>query len=499
MRLVRQQRTEGEGRTVSGLPYATAPSKPVLMLLAWLVVLVSASLRFTMDTASVGRIDSRVIVGASALFAGGLMAAVYWPKGRPSPGRMRLHPIAVGGIALASAVLQAGIPMLVFANRSSDAPPGAVVAFWSTVFFGGTLVVAGAVGSRGRLLRMASALLLMTAGAGVLANWERPSSFSLFVRYTTPQFVMLGGMLASVVLLLLLTMTVERYGWSATALPISGGAALGGVLLLALARESLASLGSPIVMLAAGASAVLYLLILSLGSGRGALVSGTAIAAVPAAITLLTALESAVGMLGPRPLLLGPIVASCAVGASAIVLILREPVATAPIASRRIVMGITLTGLAASMVGMIMPVLGVAVKGGLSDGTAFATTFSMAGYETVAGWLAFSVALLGVTALMSRVDRRSILYVLAAGVTSFAAWTVLRPMPLHTWVSWIPPEVQQDYGTEFASIVFSPLMAGWQLVGMVVTLIAMSSALYLNRQSAGASENEAPSLVEEHS
>jgi len=498
MRLVRQHRTEGEGRTVSGLPHATTPSKPGLMLLAWMVLLVSASLRFTMDTASVGRIDSRVVVGMSAVFAGILIAAVYWPGRRSSSSRDPLPPITAGWLLLASAALQAGIPMLVFDNRSSDAPPGAVVAFWTTVFFGGVLVVAGAVGMRGMWQRAAAALLLVAAGAGVLANWERPSSFSLLVRYTTPQLVMLACALASVMLLVLLAMSVERNGWSVVALPIAGGSLLGGVLLLVLARESVGSFVSPVVMLAAGASAVLYLMVLSLGSGRGALLSGTAIAAAPAAITLLTALESAVGMLGPRPLLLSPILASCAVGACALVLILRERGATAPVRSNRIVI-VAGIGAAASVAGMIAPALGVAVKGGLSDGAAFATTFSMAGYETVAGWLALSAALVALSGVAAGADFRSLSYTLVTVVVSLFAWNLLRPMPLHTWVSWIPPEVQQDYGTEFASVVFSPLPAVWQLAGMVVAVIATSGALYLNRQPASVKDAETPPRVEERS
>lgn len=499
MRLVRQHRTEGEGRTLSGLPHATALSKPALMTLAWLTVLVSASLRFTMDTASVGRVDSRIVVGASALFAGLLIAAVRWPDRRSvSPGTP-LSPLTIVALFAASAAVQTGLPMLVFANRSSDAPPGSVVAFWTTVFVGGALAAGGGLTLRNRALRLSSALLLVVAGAGVLANWERPSSFSLLVRYTEYQLAMLIAAIAVVLVVLLLTASVERHGWPATAAPIAAGSALGGLFLLVAARESLSQLLSPIVMLAAGASAVLYLMILSLGSGRGALISGTAIAAAPAAITLLSILESATGMLGPRPLLLGPVAAACAVGACAVGLMLYEGSEIAPFTASRPLKATATVGLAAAAVGMFAPSLGVAVKGGLSGGQAFAVNFSMAGYETVAGWLAFSVALTGALALIAVKERRLLIGALITSVAGALAWTILRPMPLHTWVSWIPPEVQQDYGTEFASIVFSPLTAVWQLIGVLLVVLATGVASYMARRPAGTIDIETRPPLEEHS
>lgn len=497
MHLVRQHRTEGEGRTMSGLPRATARSKPVLMVFVWLALLVAASLRFTMDTASVGRVDSRVIVGVSALVTGLLLVAVHWPARRSGSGARRLRPLEVVACACASAALLAGLPMLVFANRSSDAPPGSVVAFWTTVFFGGLLVIGGSVSVRPVWLRMASALLLVVSGAAVLANWERPSSFSLLVRYTGPQIMMSLAAVISVLLLLWLSARVERYGWSTSVGPIAGGAVLSGVLLLVSGRDSLDSLASPIVMLAAGASAVLYLMILSLGPSRGALLSGTAIAGVPAAITLLTVLESMVGMLGPRPVLLEPIIAACTAGGFAIVLILREYAAPTPRGPVQVPSVIAAAAVAAALVGMFAPALGVAVKGSLGTGEAFAVDFAMAGYETVAGWLAFAVTLVVLAALSSRVGRHPLVSVLATAVASAIAWIILRPMPLHTWVSWIPPEVQQDYGTEFASMVFSPRVAVWQGFGMALAFIAVAVASYTSSRLIGSTERTPSPLVEE--
>lgn len=505
MRLVRQSRTEGEGRTMSGLPHATARSKRGLTFTAaWLLVLVCASIRFTMDTASVGRADSGAIVALSAIFTGILVLFVHRPHDvvtqNPLAGRA-----VVGGslVAAASAITFAGVPWVVFLNRSSDAPPGAVVAFWTTSFVG-SLLAAGAaialpdVAWRSRLPRAAAALVLMTAGAGVMTNWERPSSFSLLVRYTGPQIAMMVAGMAWVALILMLTTRIRSVGWPSVYLPAALGCFIGGAAVLVLDPGAWASITSPIVLLAAGAFAVLHLVVLSLGPGQGALLSGTAIAAAPAAITLLAILEAAVGMLGPRPLLIAPVAGASLLGAMAVWLILGR-LDTGHYEQLPALRIAALGALASASVGMFAPALGVAIEGGLSDGQAFTAQFSMAGFETVAGWVAFSVALTTTAALFAPTGYRQLLAVVSIGAAAVIAWLLLRPMPLHTWVSWIPPEVQQDYGTEFASIVFTPLDAIWQPLGLIIAVLSAAGAAILARTGARPEALSEPSMEKDRS
>ncbi|MDP2233114.1 MAG: hypothetical protein Q8K89_05730, partial [Actinomycetota bacterium] len=371
-----------------------------------------------------------------------------------------------------SGLAQAGLPLLVFVNRHSDAPAGSVVAFWTTAFVGVALVGVGAAAGRDRLLRLAAALLLLVSAAGVLANWERPSSFSLLVRYTGPQVYMALAALAWVVIVFYLAARVEKLGWATSALPIAIGSGLAGAVLLIGSAPGLSTLLSPIILLSAGASAVLYLMVLSVGPGRGALIAGTAIAAAPAAITLLTVLESAVGIMGPRPILVAPVIGASAVGACAIAIALVDSPRKRVVPPGRLALGLAVAALLAAAAGLLAPALGVAVRGGLSNGEVFAADFTMAGFETVAGWLAFAMALIVLVSVRSGLGRWRAAGILGALVVLAMAWTVLRTMPLHTWVTWIPPEVQQDYGTEFASLVFTPLSSAWQLIGLSLSALA---------------------------
>jgi len=478
---------------MSGLPHATALSKRGLTIGAWLLVLFCACLRFTMDTASVGRADSDAVIGMSAILTGILIALVHWSPSEARREARHQGLAAAVSVALASMTVAAGVPWLVFMNRSSDAPPGAVVAFWTTAFVGAVLVAAASLNRSGARTRVPAALILLSAGAGVLANWERPSSFSLLVRYTGPQIAMLTAGLVWVVLILLLAGRVRDIGWPAMVIPVSVGSLMGGAVVFALNPAASSSATSPIVLLAAGAFAVLHLIVLSLGPGRGAIVSGTAIAAAPAAITLLAILEAAVGMLGPRPLLIAPVAAASALGAASIWLLLDERESPRVAPSHPALILLAMGGLVLATVGMAAPALGVAVKGGLSDGQAFAVEFSMAGYETVAGWIAVSAVLLTVAAVIDRTGYGRLLLVAATSVVALIAWVFLRPMPLHTWVSWIPPEVQQDYGTEFASIVFSPLGSIWQPVGLIIAVLtAVGAAILARRAAVPAGSAESP-------
>jgi len=83
------------------------------------------------------------------------------------------------------------------------------------------------------------------------------------------------------------------------------------------------------------------------------------------------------------------------------------------------------------------------------------------------------------------------------GLVGAGAWWIVGRTPLHTWVTWIPPDVQQDYGTEYASIVFEPLTVAWQTVAVgvavAVLLVAAAEALRVTRETAEpVEESETP-------
>jgi hypothetical protein len=101
----------------------------------------------------------------------------------------------------------------------------------------------------------------------------------------------------------------------------------------------------------------------------------------------------------------------------------------------------------------------------------------MRGYETVGGWIVLSLALV-VLAMSLKPTAATVLrgsFALGAGLLG---WWILRFIPLHTWISWIPPEVQQDYGSEYASIVFAPIQAWWQVAALIVAGAGASILLW---------------------
>jgi hypothetical protein len=97
----------------------------------------------------------------------------------------------------------------------------------------------------------------------------------------------------------------------------------------------------------------------------------------------------------------------------------------------------------------------------------------MAGFEVLGGWIALGIAVTAVAlAAAGRQRLRDLPPLLALGAAAVPAWLSLRFIPLHTWVSWIPPEVQQDYGTEYASIVFTEVQVPWQVASVALSVLA---------------------------
>lgn len=496
MRLVRPYRTGGEGRTESGLPHATALSKRALMPLAWFVVAVMATLVFVFSTATVGRIDPSAVAAATAIGSGLAVLVVHGvPRRKPAesvPGPRILREALPVTLATVSATFVS--PLLVLANRSSDAPAGSVVAFWTTVFAGALLATVGVLSQDDRARRWASILLLLVAGAGVLANWERPSSFSLLVRYVEAQSGIAAGVVLWVFAVAYLSHRFRHVG-SRLTLPVVTAAVLSGLAVVLVHGGTSVVLLQPRVLLAAGASAVLFLMVLSLGPGRGSTVSGSAIAAAPAVITLFTLVESAVGMLGPRPILVTPVLACVAVGAAALAELFL-PSATFGVRARGRALGlIGAAAVVAAGLGMLTPAIDVVVRGGLSSGQAFEVGFTMLGYETVAGWLVAALALLVFVSVHRSSSGYGAALLLGVSIVVASAWWTLRDVPLHTWVSWIPAEVQQDYGTEFASMVMRPAVAVWQMIAIGSCLVASGANLVFAKMTGTLDKkNRAPLL-----
>jgi len=442
--------------------------------LAILLVTATTGIRFLLENATIGRIDQTAVAGSSALVASTLLWLVF---GRTSPDFPSLGIRRAALLAVAGAAVLAVAPLGVLLNRHSDAPPGSIVLFWSVAVPGAVLLAGVAPRAReAGLVRAASSLLALVGVAGILANWERPSSFSLLARYPSEQIWIGVAAVASAVSILYIGAVARDLGWPKTAPVVAAGGAAAGAVLLVLGGLGDASfLSSPTLWMHAATFAVAVTLVVGLAA-VDPVYSGAALLAVPVALSGVTFAEAAIGALGPRPLLLGAVGWGSATVLAAVALGLLPDKRQVPFGRTHLPVAgraAAVLGAGTALAALIAPGVDVAVRGVRTEGAEFSADFTMVGFETVGAWLALGIGAV-VMALLFRGGASRARAVLGVGTVAVgvAAWFSLHSIPLHTWVAWIPSDVQQDYGTEYASIVFSQIAVPWQWASVISTSIA---------------------------
>lgn len=475
------RRLEGRGQGNPGPSrFAARPLGGAGLTIA-LVVLSGAIARFLFGTVLSDSSGAHGAAVATGLVTGVALLA------QGIGGRGGLSVLARFGALIAGGALSVLSPVILQLNQHSDAPAGSVVAFWTVLIPAMLLLVLGARGGwRTRLWSLAIALIAVTGGAGVLANWERPSSFTLLNRYVAEQLALGGASflwVASVLALtwiargsssrpMLLWAGIGAIGASAGALAVSGG-------------STIVELGDPVVWLyAAGFSAVSLATVWWLGRGDAS-APFTGLALVPTALTFMVFVESATGTLGPEPILRVPVMWGSLTALAAAALAMQRAgrgIGASPAdAGARPATSFALGVAACAAIGMLTPALDVEVQGRLADFSRFAAQFEMRGFESVGGWLAVGIALLALAVAGSNLQRRVAAASLVLGMLVAATWYFVGATPLHTWVSWIPPDVQQDYGTEFATISFTPLARTWQLAAVLLSVLSLAWSAFARR------------------
>ncbi len=143
------------------------------------------------------------------------------------------------------------------------------------------------------------------------------------------------------------------------------------------------------------------------------------------------------------------------------------------------------------------------VVGLRTDGSNLDVRFALAGAETVGSWLVLALALGTLAAAIAVVraiprsgsaDRGRLYGSLAALAAGVAAWPFVRSTPLRTLTSFIPIEVQVDFGSEFASITFSSLAVPAAIVSLCGTALALGVLLVCTARARGPKEPGAPKL-----
>lgn len=420
------------------------------------------------------------LVAAVGAFVG-VLIAVGLPKRRTEGPRDWLPAALVGAAGFAAA------PWLVMANRYTDAPPGSEVLFLTTASWGTLLALALALVSCERISRAGGALLALAGAATLVANWERPSSFSPFVRFVREETVMVLAGLLWVALVLVLLRAARRGSLGTTALSaaLGGLAAAGVICAAALAAGTLSGAdfgGAGVFGFGVATAFCTAGTLVALRSGSAGGIAG-AYVFVPSAATLLIAVEQVTGPLGPQPILLGPAAAAVICTVAGIVVNTEAGRLMSAAMSRTIQGGhwaltaarasgaVAVTG---AVVGLATPAMMATVNGLRADGSIFEATFSLYGWEVAGPWIAFAIALASLGLAIERPEgRRAVvrsLALLVAGAACLAGWST----PLRTLTDFIPSEVQVDYGSEFARITFAQGSLTWAWFALGGALLALT-------------------------
>lgn len=418
-----------------------------------------------------------------ALSLGALGAALI-AAGRPVAAVRALdrRTLAVSGAGGALAVFAA--PALVAAVRMSDAPAGSVAVFWTAPAWAALAAAAVAAGFAGRsdwrraATVAAGALAVLAGAAGVLADWERPSSFSPLVKFPAAEV----AMLAAGLLLLAGVGALAHAGLRAR----PGALVVASALATALSAVWALVSGAPAVSaafaqtpaafaLAAAAWGATVVALPAAWRDPGPAAAAAAMGIAPVAISALALAERAVGVSGPQPMVVPGVAAGSLLAVAGCAALLRAGRDGAPAAGRfpRALATATAVPIALAAVSLALPALVATVEHETATGTA-RLAWTMTGADSVAVWSALALA--GLAGASARWRSAA---VPAVALAACAAWPALLDVPTHVWVRGLSPAIQQDYGTEYASITFTHAPVTAASASVALSAAALAAALVL--------------------
>lgn len=452
---------------------------------------------FLVITTVMDQIPDAALVAGTTLVALVFAAAFHGvPKFDPMKRRLLVQAVLGGAMALGAA------PLLALWQRASDAPSGSETLLFTTTAWG-VLGALGALASRkdsARWVRGAGALFALAGTAALLANWERPSSFSPMVKFPAAETTMLVAGVLFVAGSWVLAHVLRESPARQVVVP-----ALAGALLVALVGLSFGGPGRPEVwrviwpqaVLLGAIEAAIAITWTRLVASRGVPSASAALFIPPLAITCLSIAEKATGQYGPDPVLWPAAltgVALAAIGAAAVWWTPRPAGDGCPTGRSVRVTGLATTGVAVAvaLASLATPAFRAMSEGVLADNTVYKVSWTMSGAESAAGWLPLVAALLLLAMWLEGPARASRQGVLALGAAfALVAYPLLAATPLRTWTTWIPAEVQQAYGTEYARMVTVPVHDAVRVAAIglcaLACVVALWSAVRCARGSARAS------------
>jgi drug/metabolite transporter (DMT)-like permease len=447
-----------------------------------IAVLLGALGSFVLTTVVMDTVADSVLVGISCATAFVTVAA---PQGRLGLAELRRADRgALGVAAIGGALAFWAAPLLALSQRASDAPSGADTLFLTTSVWALVCVAAAFAvrAERPPVTALAGAAAAVAGAAGLLASWESPSSFSPFAKFPAREALMLLAGLMFAAGALALAEAARRAGARVATAAGLGGAAVLGVAGALLALPSAGGLvpGALLPCVYLGVAVAVF----AAGWVRTTAAMGVSRAAaillvVPAAVMAFSAIERVTTVRGPNPIAWGGAVAGSAVVvvSAGVVWLAARGVEGGPVRTSRALwaaLGLAGGSCVLAVASLATPALSAVAEGG--TGTPFHAAWTMVGAESATGWIVLAAAGLALAAVM--VVRRggptsawapAAMAVVVCGAAAIA----LIGTTIHTWNSWVPAEVQQTYGTEYARLVIEPHLDPVRTAAMVLALCAV--------------------------
>ena len=425
-----------------------------------------------MTVALAGRLPAAVLSTAQAL--GALVLALAL-AGRPLAA---IRGLDARSRALAGAGGLVGIfgpPALIAGVRMSDAPAGSVVVFWMASGWAAVAAVtAMAMAFRSRTaarapLAFAGGVLAVAGAAGVVANWERPSSFSPLVRFPVQELAILaaGALMVAGAFAILRAARGTRIDGAllcAAAAAVVPGLVWWGFSGFANGWSSFLEHSAEMV-LAAMAWGFICVALPRVLRSEGPARAGALLAVAPLLLASLIWLEQLVGVAGPQPMIVtGVLAGGVTLGAGSIALWrAADGDALRVFRKRRVIV------IAASSVPLALACVALALPAIIAHAEASAAVGSFVGSWTLFGWESVAgVSVLALTALLAALAwSEEPLWPALAGLAACAVWPLSLSTPMHVLTGWLPPGIEQYYGTEYASISFTRTPAPWMIAAAI--------------------------------
>ncbi len=463
---------------------------------------------FVVSTLLIGEVPDSVIMAASLVVA---IAFISGFVGSAVPARVKAAGRRETVLAGAAGVLAWYLaPLIVLSQRATDAPSGTETLFFTTA---GALLASALAASffrRERPTYVQSAAVLMTilGTAALLGNWERPSSFSPFMKFPLQEAIIFGAGGVFALGLIGARRSAGLMGLrSSLWIGVAAATTLSVVVALPDTMPAAAAYSRtwPQLMLAGVALSTMATGLAGFAGSRGVVRATAWMVVTPMALTALTVVERLTGAFGPAP-----IVWTGAAGGSVLVVLgllvlhtahcteAAEVLSAAPRAPESIA-AIALAGIATavSTAALFLPAFNASVVGTTEAGAAFAANWTFSGAEAAVGWLLLSVSLLALaTAIESRrmVGVREALFAAVSALLAAAAYPLVVSTPLHTWTRWIPAEIQQAYGTEYArlSLEVAPHLVRYTALALSAGACVLLIVTLVRRLSAGSASVASP-------